>query len=383
MCSANSAESILYPTVLAVQTGVTITSITSYLARIVSSQKSPLSSLLPAFSLIFHSRTRSFLVIGILLHTFSLLSSSFVEEEHQTWYFFTSTLFIVIFCERNVLFCSRKNCDNSKLREGNASPWKLLEDKTSQIFRNDKSFDCDQDSRNTEFDKNRDIFTDVNLDGHSSNKAENRLKSLGSKCENSAGKVTNPRMLWHFFYIIVLLGLGRLSRAWNQTGIKWADIPDFGDWLVKPENKATLSIICSISLLLIICFRCNRQDLLTSVMFIIGTTYAYLYRTLTGGLQLPWLQNEPITKGIREARFAYCCVATMVVWNVVRLYKTNQSFEKGWDFKEYIQGVHGSLEGLLSSLLLLEVLLQRPHNTALLAVFVVQEHLMNKILWKR
>jgi hypothetical protein len=31
------------------------------------------------------------LILGTGLHTISLLSSSFVEEEHQTWYFYTVT----------------------------------------------------------------------------------------------------------------------------------------------------------------------------------------------------------------------------------------------------------------------------------------------------
>ncbi|XP_072172994.1 GPI ethanolamine phosphate transferase 2-like [Diadema setosum] len=38
--------------------------------------------------------TEIFFILGSVLHTYSLASSSFVEEEHQTWYFLTTTLML-------------------------------------------------------------------------------------------------------------------------------------------------------------------------------------------------------------------------------------------------------------------------------------------------
>ena len=251
---------------------------------------------------------------------------------------------------------------------------------------NEKTFDPGTESRNAEFGKDNN-FTDVNLDGHASTKEEN-AKTITFENPHVLRGVVQALMtakkgvLWYCF-VLVLLGLARLSRAWNQTGIKWADRPDIGDWLVKPESRTMLSMSYFVSLLFIIVFRFSRQDILTSVVFIIGSAHAYLYRTVTGSLQLPWLPNEPITKGIREARFTYCCVATMVVWNVIRLCKTIRNKEKRMFFQEYTGEVCGSLEGLMSGSLLLEVLLQRPHNAVLLAVFVVQERMLSEILWRR
>ena len=182
--------------------------------------------------------------------------------------------------------------------------------------------------------------------------------------------------------VFVLLGLGRLSRAWNQTGIKWADRPDIGDWLVKPENKIILSITYFTSLVFIIGFRYGRHDILTSVVFIVGCVSSYLYRAVTGNVQLPWLPKEPITKGIIEARVTYCCVTAMVLWNVILLFKANNSNKKRF-FQEYICDICEPREGLLSSFLLLEVLLQPPHNAAILAIFVLQESILSQVLWKR
>ena len=384
LCSAYSVESFLYTTVFATQTGVTVTSVIMFYSSL---NISSLSSLLSSFSSLFQRRTHTFLAVGVLVHVFSLLSSSFVEEEHQTWYFFTSTLFIIIFCEKSTMFCVRKESNDTGVSEGNAIQSESLEGQNSRRYRNDKTFENGKDFRNAEFLKGHDTFTDVNLDSLATKEEENvtSISSINAYFPKKSTRTVTSKnvVLWNCFVVVVLLGLGRLSRAWNQTGIKWADMADIGDWLVKPENKTVLSMTCVISLLVIISFRYNRQDILTSVVFIIGTVHAYLYRTVTGSLQLPWLPNEQITKGISEARFTYCCVATIVVWNAFRLYKINRSINKGQLFKEYIHEVCGSLEGHLSGILLLEVLVQRPHNAVLLAVFVIQEHMMTKIFWKR
>ena len=33
--------------------------------------------------------------------------------------------------------------------------------------------------------------------------------------------------------LVGVLGASRVARAWNQTGDKWAHLPDVGDWLVR------------------------------------------------------------------------------------------------------------------------------------------------------
>lgn len=372
--------------VFTLQTGVTVTSLLLYFSSSRSSHISAISSILSAFSLLFQRRTHSFLVAGTFLYVLSLLSSSFVEEEHQTWYFVTTTLFLVVFSDKNLLFWTRKKRVNLKTNEENTLLLESVEDEFFSSCKSGKSLDRRKYFINEDCRKGRGTSFDENLDRFKERNGVN-AKAVTSKNGDFSSRRTQiekakKEVLWSCFLTLVILGLGRLRRAWNQTGIKWADRPDIGDWLVEPENKTMLSVTYFISLLFIICFRCYRQGFFTSVVFIIGATHAFLYRWVTGNLQLPWLPNEPITKGIIQARLTYCCVATIVVWNLFYLYKTRNS-EKKQTFKQYIWQISVPFEGLVSGFLLLQVLVQRPHNAAVLAVFVVQENLISEILWKR
>ena len=402
MCSTNTVETILYSLVFALQSGVTLVSILFCLNRYILSHQSPRVSLFPTFSSLFQSLTCCILVIGILVHVLSLLSSSFVEEEHQTWYFFTSTLFVIIFLEKS-MFRKGKNHKDSEIPGTVPRQIGTSKDRKPRICSSEKVLNHSNEVRNANFhndhsySKNRGINVDGLLsEGEKAVEDLSQPVSVGEKLgDKKLGdkKLGNFHLrremslqndfLWHLLVVLLLLGLGRLSRGWNQTGIKWADRPDIGDWLVKPENKTALSICYFISLLVIVGLRYNRQNAVTSFAFIIGVANAYVYRTVTGSLLLPWIPNEPITKGIRAARFTYCCVVAIVMWNLYLLYKTGRNSEKRRNFQMYIWEICGSLEGLLSGVLLLETLLQRPHNVTVLAVFVIQEHVLSKVLWKR
>ena len=386
LCSTNTAESILYSLVFALQSGITLVSVMFGIYRYILSHLSPRVSLFPAFSSLFQSSTCCILAVGVLLHVLSLLSSSFVEEEHQTWYFFTSALFVMIFLEKSRLFRRGKNHKDSEIPESVPKEVEISEDKNSQKCRSEKVFYHSSDVMNTNF------HNDHSYSERSGTNGDGVLP----ESENAVADLLRPVSAWkkvemthqngflsHLLAVLLLLGLGRLSRGWNQTGIKWADRPDIGDWLVKPENRTALSICYFISLLVIAGFRYNRQNAVTSFVLIIGAASAYVYRTVTGSLQLPWIPNEPITKGIRAARFTYCCVVAMVMWNLSLLYKASRISEKRRNLQIYICKICGSLEGLLSGVLLLEILLQRPHNVTVLAVFVLQEHFLREIFWKR
>lgn len=121
-----------------------------------------------------------FFSIALAFQAFSLASSSFVEEEHQTWYFLTITMLLALF----VLHLKRS--------------WRHCSD-VPPIFSGSSS--------------------------SSSVAKENLVVRLSVWCQNGT-------VQWVF-----LLGLHLLMRRLNQTGDKWLNVPDLGDWLTMESNR--------------------------------------------------------------------------------------------------------------------------------------------------
>lgn len=138
-------------------------------------------------STLYNSKFIRFSTFATLFHTFSLASSSFVEEEHQTWYFITHT-FLFVMCIMS-------------LRKRQNDQWFL----------------------------NAELL-----------KTENRKKRF------------NARSLFEQFYFefnwFILLVLLLVGRRLNQTGDKWLNLPDIGDFLMMEEHRLWNScfvVICS------------------------------------------------------------------------------------------------------------------------------------------
>lgn len=113
-------------------------------------------------------------VVGTLLHVISLASSSFIEEEHQVWYFFWLTFAITILHQ----LCSVV----------------LLKKSSVPVSKRHKSQEKDKPD-------------------------------------------------WLLWSWLGLLFLHRILRKWNQTGDKWASLPDVGDWLIQQEQRTYLSVV--------------------------------------------------------------------------------------------------------------------------------------------
>lgn len=125
---------------------------------------------------LYDSKFIRFLIVGTLFHTFSLASSSFVEEEHQTWYFFTHT-FLFIIC-------------GMSLKKRQSDQW----------------------------------FLNVEL-----LKSDNRMKRWNVR-------VFFEKFFFEFIWF-VLFGMLLVGRRLNQTGDKWLSLPDIGDFLSMEEHR--------------------------------------------------------------------------------------------------------------------------------------------------
>lgn len=143
------------------------------------------------------------LVVLTALHTLSLLSSSLVEEEHQTWYFYTTTLHTLIL----LLSLSRgaqqwaESTDSHQARDGD-----LPEDSCHNAG----------GAEYMELRPRRPL---------SQKTADQRIPAEKKSVDSSFWRTA--------FGLVVVLCILRVLRRWNQTGNKWLDVPDVGDWLVK------------------------------------------------------------------------------------------------------------------------------------------------------
>ncbi|KAJ8307670.1 hypothetical protein KUTeg_014774 [Tegillarca granosa] len=91
----------------------------------------------------------------------------------------------------------------------------------------------------SDFDKVESLTSKTNVNSFTNDRLLNQKNDLGN----------DIRMQEHCrFYKSIIIGcvavlvLCRILRTWNQTGDKWLNIPDIGDWLVRPENKLVLSL---------------------------------------------------------------------------------------------------------------------------------------------
>lgn len=126
-------------------------------------------------------------VAGVFGHAALLGSSSFVEEEHQTWYWLCAALLLVL-----------------SVRDVRA---RLREDRARQV----PGLDMDVTARNVE------------------------------------AELVWPPLRWCFNYRVEIAWFAVLSlmatvRRLNQTGDKWLSVPDVGDWFQMEANRGWQSI---------------------------------------------------------------------------------------------------------------------------------------------
>ncbi|XP_033095681.1 GPI ethanolamine phosphate transferase 2-like [Anneissia japonica] len=227
-----------------------------------------------------------FLLLGSDAHTISLMSSSFVEEEHQTWYLLTMTLLVGI--------CAKLMAQS-------------IVDRKSEDYKS----------------------------------------------------------------IVLILMICRLLRSWNQTGIKWADLPDIGDWLVRPENVTTLS---SAHLMSLVAIYIMLSSLQFSPMNLLTVVFIYLYRHAVGNVLLP-VSVPSSYKGIVEARIVFgllvlklsCAIIQFFIPNIFTTFQKLKTNKKSVEIR--------LINVFYESFILLAALLLRPHNTPVVAmtVFIQQK----------
>lgn len=261
------------------------------------------------------------LLAGTVGHTLSLGASSFVEEEHQTWYFLLNTLCLAVF-----------------------------QDVCRKYFR-ESSSSGDEDEHLL-----------PSKDSHPSAYPQAEVRS-----ERWLALATPP----------CTLACCRLLRSLNQTGVQWAHLPDMGHWLNSAEHKMVLSLLAASSLALIYFLIQRRCSWVSKIALALGLLGVYSYRAAVGNVLFPWQHaGRNVSKGTVEARFVYVFVLGILFTGTKDLLRSQIITA---DARLKSRG----LWEIYSGLVLLVALLFRAHNLPVLCCCLLIQTLMAQFIWKK
>ncbi|XP_013362288.1 PREDICTED: GPI ethanolamine phosphate transferase 2 isoform X3 [Chinchilla lanigera] len=280
------------------------------------------------------------LLLGTVGHVLSLGASSFVEEEHQTWYFLVNTLCLAL---------SQETCRSYFLGDNKELPHCFHTEPAS-------------------------VGAICMQQDHIACEAPKGGQADKGPCPSGARR-------GHVRWAVLagpwlVLACCRLLRSLNHTGVQGAHRPDLGHWLTSASHKMELSCLAALSLLVIFMLAQRGCSLVSKVALALGLVGVFCYRVAIGNLLFPWqLTNRGISKGILEARFVYVFVLGILFTGTKDLLKSQVIVA---DFK--VKTV--ALWELYSGLVLLAALLLRPHNLPVLAFSLLIQTIMTKFIWK-
>nr|XP_025038915.1 GPI ethanolamine phosphate transferase 2 isoform X1 [Pelodiscus sinensis] len=312
--------------------------ILSTFGKMLENPKLPVKN--PAVSKSSWSELDVLILAGTAGHAVSLGASSFIEEEHQTWYFLINTLCLALCQEICRHYFLVRDCDLQ------------LSTAVKQNF---------EDTGETAQFKNVDIPS-----------YDSKLGKVTYSDEFLRGSEKWMGLVSPWIILICC----RLLRSLNQTGVQWAHRPDFGHWLTSSEHKAVLSLLAAISLVMIFILVQRRCSLVSKIAMALGLLGVYSYRAAIGNVVFPWQQDsKDISKGIIEARFVYVFVLGIIFTGTKDLLRSQVISA---DCKTKSIG----LWEVYSGLVLLAALLFRPHNLPVLVFCLLIQMIMTRCIWK-
>ncbi|XP_076823896.1 GPI ethanolamine phosphate transferase 2, catalytic subunit-like isoform X1 [Clavelina lepadiformis] len=330
------------------------------------------------------------LAVGFFLFIATLPGSSFVEEEHQTWYFLSISMSLGLFIallrtiarvESSSKPAALKTSSlyDAQIREGDVAlrMRKVASSKTRawHLVQEDSSVDTAHLLEN-ESSRDKDFTEDEKIE-------EEKQHTV---IEHS-----------HRKYVIaafVFLIIHRLLRSWNQSGIKYATDPDIGDWLNIPQNKVLLSGTSFISLMavfLLLQLLCSTKDIVRTILFAFGICGVYMYRLAIGTVSFPWYYNTS-NMGLNEAQIVYLTIGLLLIKMLYHcLFQIcDPSRKRTRTHSCTVPGIcpclppksNGkSLDCLQCAVVILSALLLRPHNHCALAFILALYWVMFRLLW--
>ncbi|CAH2984654.1 unnamed protein product [Chilo suppressalis] len=276
------------------------------------------------------------LIFGTVFHAWSFFGTSFIEEEHMTWYFFWNTLMLFV----------------------------LVRTLAALLLYIGKAY--------TGATEVRDKF------------------DLLKKMQDNLATV--PK--W-----ILLIALHRYLRTMNQTGDRWLFLPDTADWLNEPQNAWILEIHLLVGTVatLTICLwnlrYSNNIMQMHSAFTVFQTLMIIAYRIASGALETPFPEVKQwdtviivnVFWGLLIGQFVFEIMTYIGIFRMCGVNPTskldNSKFvynkpkaktedyfydpmlEEPWNLEEVKLNLARSITHLMmNSLMLIVILLMRPHN---------------------
>ncbi|XP_036057603.1 GPI ethanolamine phosphate transferase 2 isoform X3 [Onychomys torridus] len=212
------------------------------------------------------------LLLGTVGHVLSLGASSFVEEEHQTWYFLVNTLCLALSQETCRSYFVGDNCEPQH------------------------RFHVEQGCE--------DILACTLKDSTSCNTPKPDRTSKGvslSQAQESCKWWTVLASPW------LVLICCRLLRSLNQTGVQGAHRPDLSHWLTSSDHKVQLSGLAALSLAVIFMLVQKGCSLVSKAALALGLLGVFCYRAAIGIVLFPWQpDNKGISNGSALSRACFC-----------------------------------------------------------------------------
>lgn len=269
------------------------------------------------------------LLLGTIGHSLLLGSSSFIEEEHQIWYFLLTTLCLALF-----------------------------QDVCRRYFK-ERPLHLDLES-----------FSEDPLDHVN----PVNLFETGSE-QKPVTDVIAEKWLALATPAFTLLCC-RLLRSLNQTGVQWAHLSDVGHWLNSSEHKVALSLLAAACLLLLYFLVQRRCSLVSKAALALGLIGVYSYKAAIGNVSFPWQRStRHAEKGTAEARFVYIFVLGIMFSGTKDLLRSQLSSSPRLRSR--------GLWEIYAALVLLVALLFRAHNLPVLCASLLIQALMAQFVWSR
>ncbi|XP_037295273.1 GPI ethanolamine phosphate transferase 2 isoform X2 [Manduca sexta] len=306
-------------------------------------------------SLAYLNVTDYLLIGGTVFHSWSFFGTSFIEEEHMTWYFFWNTLMFFVLIRTIIVVVMYLSMKMSGATEVQEKP--ELEAKMSTV-----------------------------------------------------GIDILPK--W-----VLLIALHRYLRTMNQTGDRWLFLPDTADWLNAPENSfyLQLHLIIGTFATLAICLynlrHMNNFLHIHTALTIAATAAILFYRIATQALNWPledvktWNPVDIVTVfwAILIVQFIFEILTYIGLFKSCGLKTTNalesnkfvynkpkaktedyfydSTIEEPWNIDEVKLNLARSVSHImLNDMMLIIILLMRPHNVIMVPSVYVTCALTSKCM---